>query len=122
VNRTFVYLGQSRRITDILQPQRNVLVALGFALQAAFGTTTAVDGLACTQTTAPSMSVVVGPGSIIQSSVVDVNAYGSLAADTSDASGDVFLHQVLLRQSPAQMMLRSRPHARAANQSRPRAR
>jgi hypothetical protein len=88
MDRTFVYPGAIPQDTDILQPQRNVMEAIGFALQAALGVTTTqtlVDGLACTQSPTPNMSVVIAPGSITQSSVVDANAYGSLAADTTDA-------------------------------------
>lgn len=85
MDRTIVYPGSLPQDTDILQPQRNAMIALGFLAQAAFGTTTVCDGLACTPTSPASMSVNVGPGSIIQNSVVDQNTYGSLAADTADA-------------------------------------
>jgi hypothetical protein len=85
MDRTLTYPGALPQDTDILQPQRNIMEAIGFALQATFGVNTVVDGLTCTQTSPASMSVVVAPGSIIQNSVVDQNAYGSLAADTTDA-------------------------------------
>jgi hypothetical protein len=85
MDRTFVYPGAIPQDTDILQPQRNIMEAIGFALQATLGVNTVVDGLTCTQSPSPNMYVVVAPGSILQSSVVDQNAYGSLPADTTDA-------------------------------------
>jgi hypothetical protein len=85
MDRTIVYPGAIPQDTDILQPQRNIMEAIGFALQATLGVQTVVDGLTCTQAPSPNMTVVVGPGSIIQNSVVDQNAYGSLPADTTDA-------------------------------------
>ena len=71
--------------TDLLQPQRNAEIAIGFALQAAFGTSTLADGLACSPTTPASMSVLVGPGSLIYATTVDTlgTGFGSLAVDNS---------------------------------------
>jgi hypothetical protein len=60
------------------------MTALGFLIQAVLGTTTVADGLACQPTSPASMSIVVGPGSITQLAPVDVLAYGSIPADTSD--------------------------------------
>lgn len=85
MDRTIVYPGAIPQDTDILQPQRNVMVALGFLMQAAFGTSTLADGLACTQTSVASMSVLIGPGSLMTLSTVDATAYGSLGSDTTDA-------------------------------------
>jgi hypothetical protein len=81
---TIVYPGSLPQDIDILQPQRNAMVALGFALGATFGTNTLVSGLAATPTAPASMSVTVGSGGIIFSSVVDANAYGSLAANSTN--------------------------------------
>lgn len=82
-----VYPGAIPLDTNILQPQRNVEIALGFMMQAAFGTTTVIDGLAVTQTGTPGMGVLVGPGSIITGTTVDTVAsgFGSLTYDGSDA-------------------------------------
>lgn len=85
MDRVIIYPGSLPQDVDILQPQRNAMIALGFLAQAVFGPTTVCDGLSCTPTAPASMSVNVGPGTIIQNSVVDQNTYGSLAADTSDA-------------------------------------
>jgi len=85
VDRNLVYPGAIPLDTDILSLNRNTMVALGFLTQACLGTNTVVDGLACTPTSPASLGVQIGPGSIGQLSVVDASAYGSLAADTSDA-------------------------------------
>ena len=81
-----VYPGQIPLDTNILQPQRNMEIALGFALQAAFGTSTIADGLTCAPTSPASMSVKVGQGSIIFGTTVDTvgSGFGSLALDNSD--------------------------------------
>jgi hypothetical protein len=85
VDRNLVYPGAIPLDTDILSLNRNAMVALGFLAQACLGTNTVVDGLACTPTSPASLGVQIGPGSISQLSVVDASAYGSLAADPSDA-------------------------------------
>jgi hypothetical protein len=84
MDRNIVYPGAIPLDTDNLSPQRSAMVALGFMIQAALGTNTVVDGLACTQTTVASMSVQVGPGSITSLTTVDATAFGSLSADTTD--------------------------------------
>lgn len=67
-------------------PQRATEIALGFIMQAAFGTGTVIDGLAVTQTVVPGMGVLVGPGSIIFATTVDTLAsgFGSIAYDGAD--------------------------------------
>ena len=84
MDRNIVYPGAIPLDTDILSVNRNIMIALGFVLRATFGTETAADGLSCTPTSSESMSVQIGPGSLIQMSVVDTTAYGSLNADTAD--------------------------------------
>lgn len=82
-----VYPGSIPLDTNVLSPQRATEIALGFMLQATFGTGTKVDGLACTPTAPASMSVVVGPGSIIYATTVDTlgTGFGSLPVDNSTA-------------------------------------
>ena len=84
MDRQTVYPGSIPLDTDILSIQRNTMVALGFLAQAALGSSTVVDGLVCAPTTVPSMSVLVGPGSILALATVDATAYGSLGADSTD--------------------------------------
>ena len=84
MDRVIVYPGAIPQDTDLLSPQRNAMIALGYLARATLGTSTVVDGLACTQTTVASMSVVVAPGSVTSLTTIDPNAYGSLAADSTD--------------------------------------
>lgn len=84
MDRNLVYPGSIPLDTDLLNINRNCMVALGYLAQAVLGTGTVVDGLACVPTTPASMTVSVGPGSITLLSVVDTLAFGSLPADVSD--------------------------------------
>jgi hypothetical protein len=85
MNRLIVYPGAIPLDTDVLNIQKNTMLALGFLAQATLGTSTVVDGLACTPTSPASMAVNVGPGSILTQTTVDATAFGSLAADTADS-------------------------------------
>jgi hypothetical protein len=85
MDRNLVYPGSIPLDTDLLGTNRNTMIALGYLAQAVLGTNTLVDGLACTPTTPASMTVTIGAGSITQLGVVDALAYGSLAADATDA-------------------------------------
>ena len=85
MDRSIVYPGAIPLDSDMLNANRNAMVALGALAQAILGTSTVVDGLAVAPTSPASMQITVGPGSITQLTTVDQNAYGSLAADTSDA-------------------------------------
>ncbi len=70
--------------TDGGSIQRNTMIALGYLMQATFGTSTIVDGLACMPTIPASMTVDVGQGSIISLSTIDATAFGSLPVDNTD--------------------------------------
>lgn len=84
MDRQMVYPGALPQDTDLLLTNKNAMVALGNALQMALGTTTQVDGLACVPTGPATLTVNVGPGSIITQANVDATAYGSIASDTTD--------------------------------------
>ena len=84
MDRIPVYPGSIPLDTDILNTNRNSMIALGYLAQSILGSGTVVDGLACSPTAPASMTVSVGPGSITQLTVVDTLAYGSLPADTTD--------------------------------------
>ena len=84
MDRTIVYPASIPQDTDILNPQRNIMVALGYLAQMALGTGPVVDGLACTPTAPASMAVMVGPGSILALASIDPNPYGTLPADGTD--------------------------------------
>ena len=83
MDRNLVYIGSIPQDVDILNVNKNTMLALGSLIQAAFGTSTTVDGLSCTPTTPASMGVTVGPGSVYALQNVDGTAYGSLPADTT---------------------------------------
>jgi hypothetical protein len=84
MDRNIVYPGAIPLDTDLLSTNRNTMVALGYLAQLVLGTGTVVDGLSCAPTVPASLTVTVGPGSIMQLSVVDTLPYGSLAADAVD--------------------------------------
>jgi hypothetical protein len=84
MDRIIVYPGGIPLDTDLLSTNRNAMVALGYLAQAALGSGTVVDGLACLPTSPALLTVNVGPGSIAQMTVLEANPYGSLAADTTD--------------------------------------
>jgi hypothetical protein len=84
MDRNIVYPGSIPLDTDLLTVNRNAMIGIGFLAQAILGTNTVVDGLICSPTSPNSLSIVVGPGSITQIGLVDLSAYGSIPADTSD--------------------------------------
>ncbi len=71
MDRQIVYPGSIPLDTDLLSLQRNAMVALGYLAQATLGSSTVVDGLACSPTAPASLTVSVGPGSITSLSVID---------------------------------------------------
>lgn len=83
MDRKIVYPGAIPLDTDVLSVERNVMIALGWMLQAMFGTNTGIAGLPCTPTIPASMTVNVGPGAIWAQQVIDQNNFGSLAPDAS---------------------------------------
>ena len=84
MDRNIVYPGSIPLDTDILSVNRNTMVAIGFLAQAVLGTNVVCDGLRCSPTNPASLSITIGPGSIIQFGPIDLLAYGSIAADSTD--------------------------------------
>jgi len=84
MDRNLVYPGSIPLDTDLLSVNRNAMIALGYLAQAVLGTGPVVDGLACTPTSPASMTIIVGPGTISQLSVIDMLPYGSLPANITD--------------------------------------
>ncbi len=84
MDRQIVYPGSIPLDTDILSIQRDALIAFGYLAQATLGNAPIADGLACTPTAPPSLTVSIGPGSLAVPSVIDATAFGSLPADTVD--------------------------------------
>lgn len=80
MDRKIVYPGALPQDVDVLQPQRNMVIALGQIIGAMLGFgTTRLHGLECVP--GSGLSVVVQSGVIFVAGVVDANTYGSLAAD-----------------------------------------
>jgi hypothetical protein len=87
VDRVINYVGAVPLDVDLLNTNKNLMIGLGFALQAILGGSTVVDGLACTPTGPASQQVLVAQGSIYSTENVEGTAFGSLGSDTS--------HQIL---------------------------
>lgn len=83
MNRSIVYSQEQGRSTDFLFAQRAAMIGLAKLSAIAMGTSTVVNGLACSPTSPASMQVQVGPGDIYSVAPVDATAYGILSADTT---------------------------------------
>lgn len=85
MDRQIVYPGQIPLETDLLNTNRNTMIALGKLAGAIFGTSNnVVNGLSVVPTTPASLSVNVNAGEIYSLQNVDNTAYSSLPADTTD--------------------------------------
>lgn len=85
MDRQIVYPGQIPLETDLLNTNRNTMIALGKLAAAIFGTTSnIVNGLVVVPTSPASLSVNVNAGEIYSLQNVDNTAYSSLPADTTD--------------------------------------
>jgi hypothetical protein len=79
-----VYDGALPQATDILNSQMFSMIGQAYQNAAAFGSATAVAGLACTPTAPASLQVNVGTGSIYALDEIDANAYGDLGTNTQN--------------------------------------
>jgi len=84
MDRTIVYPGAIPLDTDLLNTNRNAMVALGALISATLGTSSIYDGLTVIPTSPASLSVFVAPGCITQMASVDATGYGSLLPDIGD--------------------------------------
>ncbi len=84
MDRQIVWPGAIPLETDILNTNRNCMVALGRLAMDVLGNSTLASGLICTPTAVPSMAVNIGPGAIYSLQNIDNAAYSSLAADITD--------------------------------------
>ncbi len=83
MDRQIVYSGQVPQTTDLLNTNRQTMIALAKLCADLFGTSTVISGLGCVPTTPASMSVTINPGQIYQLANVDGTAYSALPADTT---------------------------------------
>lgn len=82
--RPIIYTAEQVRSTDILFGFRHAMIAFSKLAAALLGTTTCVNGFACTPTSPNTLTVNLGPGEIYGMAPVDAMAYGVLPADTTD--------------------------------------
>ena len=84
MNRGFVYPGAIPLETDLLYAQQQSMVGLAKLCAAIYGAgNTVVNGLAVTQTSVPSMAVLVSAGEIYEFSNLEGTPYSSMPADTT---------------------------------------
>jgi hypothetical protein len=83
LDRRIVQAGQIPLDADILETNKNSMVALGKVLEALFGTASLLHGFACTATAPASLSVDVAAGQVFSLQNIDSSPYGSLAADVA---------------------------------------
>ncbi|VVC75978.1 hypothetical protein AQUSIP_12790 [Aquicella siphonis] len=83
MDRTLVYQSAVPQDVDILNTNLNSYVGIAKLGAGLLGTNTQINGLACTETGTPSMSVLIGAGEIYQLADIDTTAYGSLPSDAT---------------------------------------
>lgn len=83
MDRQIIYSGQVPQTTDLLNTNKQTMIALAKLCSDLFGTASLVSGLACVPTSPASMSVNINPGQIYQLANVDGTAYSAIAADTT---------------------------------------
>lgn len=84
MDRKLVYPGSIPLDADVLAPQQNTMIALGFLMQALVGSNTVFSGLGCIPTTPASLSVQVQPGAVISLQALETTPFGSISSDTTD--------------------------------------
>lgn len=83
MDRQLIYPGQIPLETDLLHAQKNDMIGLAKLAAAMLGTSTMLNGLACTPTAPAGLTVDVAPGEIYSLQSIDGTAYSSIAADTT---------------------------------------
>lgn len=83
MDRLINYAGQIPLETDLLNTNRNTMVAIAKLARAMFGTSTIVNGLSVGASSPAALTVDVQPGEIYSQQNLDSTAYSSLAADTT---------------------------------------
>lgn len=104
-----IYPGAIPLETDLLNTNKNVLVALGKLASAVFGTSTMVNGLSVVANSPAALNVVVNPGEIYSLQNLLGTAYSSLAADTT--------HQIMKQGIMLDAVTLSTPAPATAGQS-----
>ena len=85
MDRGIVYPGSIPLDTDLLNTNRNAMVAIGALASATLGPAPAIDGLSVVPSARGGLAVDVAAGSMTAYVPLDQSAYGSLPADLNDA-------------------------------------
>lgn len=85
MDRQIVYPGAIPLETDLLNTNKNAMIGLSKLAAAILGTSTFLNGLACTPNSPADLTVKVAPGEIYSLQNIDGTAYSSIAADTTHA-------------------------------------
>ncbi|SOY56873.1 hypothetical protein [Cupriavidus taiwanensis] len=83
MDRQIIYPGQIPLETDLLNTNKNTMIAVAKLAAALLGTATVVNGLATVPTSPASLQVNVNPGEMYSLANVDATAYSSVPADTA---------------------------------------
>ena len=83
MDRLIIYSGQVPQTTDLLNTNKQTMIALAKLCSDLFGTSTLISGLGCVPTSPASMSVNINPGQIYQLATVDGTAYSAIPLDTT---------------------------------------
>lgn len=83
MKRQIIFPGQIPLETDLLNTNKNTMVALGKLIAGLIGTATFANGLGCTPNSPAALNVVISPGELYSLQNIDGTAYSSLAADTA---------------------------------------
>lgn len=83
MDRVLIYPGQIPLETDLLNTNRNTMLAISKLAKAMFGTNTIVNGLSVGASSPAALTVDVQPGEIYSLQNLDSSSYSSLPADTA---------------------------------------
>jgi hypothetical protein len=83
MRRVTTYPGAIPLEVDVLNGQKNTMIAIGHVLQDMLGTSTLFSGLGCVPTAPAGMTVNVNPGRAYSLQSTDSGAYSSLSADST---------------------------------------
>ncbi len=84
MDRISTYVGQNILESNYSKPDQNTMVAIAKITSAMFGAGGMANGLACTQTTVPSMQVSIGQGELYQLNSLEATPCATLPADTTN--------------------------------------
>src|SRR5690606_11219789 len=82
MDRHINFIAQQFKTTDVLYSNLYSYIGLSKLSEALIGNDTIINGLACTETGTPGMSVLIGAGEIYQLADIDTTAYGTLPPDS----------------------------------------